>query len=112
MKNLKLVALVLAISISSISFAAPTKTDDPKSELREQIIDLLGDTNVAFSDNAVEAEVVFTLNDQSEIVIVSVNCENEILDGYIKRKLNYKKVQVSALNEGEIYRMPLKIVHK
>ena len=112
MKNLKLVALVLTISISSISFAAPTKTADPKSELREQIIDLLGDTNVAFSDNAVEAEVVFTLNDQSEIVIVSVNCENEILDGYIKRKLNYKKVQVSALNEGEIYRMPLKIVHK
>jgi len=59
-----------------------------------------------------QAEVVFTLNDQSEIVIVSVNCENEILDGYIKRKLNYKKVQVSALDEGEIYRMPLKIVHK
>ena len=112
MKNLKLVALVLAICISSISFAAPTETADPKSELREQIIDLLGDTNVAFSDNALEAKVVFTLNDQSEIVIVSVNCENEILDGFIKRKLNYKKVQVSALDEGEIYRMPLKIVHK
>ena len=111
MKNLKLVTLVLAISISSISFAAPTKTDDPKSELREQIIDLLGDPDVAFSDNAVEAEVVFTLNDQSEIVIVSVNCENEFLDGYVKRKLNYKKVQVSALNVGEIYHMPLTIVH-
>jgi hypothetical protein len=112
MKNLKLIAFVLAISISSISVAAPTMTDDPKSELREQIIDLLGDTNVAFSDNALEAEVVFTLNDQSEIVVVSVNCKNEILDGYIKRKLNYKKVRVSALYEGKIYHIPLKIVHK
>jgi len=35
MKNLKLIALVFAISISSISFAAPTNTADPKSELRE-----------------------------------------------------------------------------
>ena len=112
MKNLKLIALVLAISISSISFAAPTKSDDPKSELREQIIDLLGDTDVAFSDNTLEADIVFTLNSKSEIVIVSVNCENGNLDGYVKSKLNYEKVDVSVLNEGKIYHMPFKIVHE
>ncbi len=112
MKNLKLIALVLAIGISSISFAAPTKTADPKSELREQIIDFLGD-NIQFScENDVEAEVVFMLNNKSEIVIVSVNCENDNLDGYIKSKLNYKKVKITALDEGKIYRMPLKIVQK
>ena len=112
MKNLKLIALVLVIGISSISFAAPTKTADPKSELREQIVDILGDTINVLCENDVEAEVVFTLNNKSEIVIVSVNCENGNLDGYIKSKLNYKKVDVSVLNEGEIYHMPLKIVHK
>ena len=112
MKNLKLIALVLAIGISSISFAAPTKTADPKSELREQIVDILGDTINVLCENDVEAEVVFTLNNKSEIVIVSVNCENGDLDGYIKSKLNYKKVEVTSLNEGQIYRMPLKIVHK
>ena len=112
MKNLKLIALVLAISISSISFATPTKTADPKSELREQIVDILGDTINVLCENDVEAEVVFTLNNKSEIVIVSVNCENGDLDGYIKSKLNYKKVEVTSLNEGQIYRMPLKIVHK
>ncbi len=112
MKNLKLIALVLAIGISSISFAAPTETADPKSELREQIIDFLGG-NLRFScENDVVAEVVFTLNNRSEIVIVSVNCENDNLDGYIKSKLNYKKVEVTAIEEGKIYRMPLKIVHK
>ena len=112
MKNLKLIALVLAFSISSISFAAPTKTADPKSELREQIIDILGDTIEVLCENDVEADVVFTLNSKSEIVIVSVNCENGNLDGYIKSKLNYKKVDVSVLNEGKIYHMPLKIVHE
>ena len=112
MKNLKLVALVLAISISSMSFAAPTKTDDPKSELREQIIDILGDSINVLCENDIEAEVVFTVNNKSEIVIVSVNCENYNLDGFIKNKLNYKKVKVSGFIDGEIYRMPLKIVHK
>ena len=112
MKNLKLIALVLAIGISSISFAAPTKTADPKSELREQIVDILGDTINVLCENDVEAEVVFTLNNKSEIVIVSVNCENGDLDGYIKSKLNYKKVEVTSLDEGQIYHMPLKIVHK
>ncbi len=112
MKNLKLITLVIAIGISSISFAAPTKSADPKSELREQIIDILGDSVKVVCENDVEAEVVFTLNNMSEIVIVSVNCENGDLDGYIKSKLNYKKVEVTALNEGQIYRMPLKIVHK
>ena len=112
MKNLKLIALVLAFGISSISFAAPTKTADPKSELREQIVEILGYTTEVLCENDIEADVVFTLNNKSEIVIVSVNCENGNLDGYIKSKLNYKKVDVSVLNEGKIYHMPLKIVHK
>ena len=111
MKNFKLIALVLAIGISSISFAATTKTANPKSELREQIINILGDNIDMVCKNDVEAEVVFTLNNKSEIVIVSVNCENGNLDGFIKSKLNYKKVKVTALNVGKIYRMPLKIIH-
>ena len=112
MKKLKLIALILAIGISSISFAAPTNNADPKSELREQIVNFLGDNIEVFCENDVKAEVVFTLNNKSEIVIVSVNCENENLDGFIKSKLNYKKVNVSVLNEGKIYHMPLSIVHE
>jgi len=73
---------------------------------------MLGDSINVISENDMEAEVVFTINNKSEIVIVSVNSENYNFDGYIKNKLNYKKVKVSAHIEGEIYRMPLKIVHK
>ena len=49
------------------------------------------------------------LNAKNEIVIVSVDAENTVIDSYIKNKLNYKVVQVKGIKKGEIYRVPLKI---
>jgi len=53
---------------------------------------------------------MFTLNDKSEIVVVSVNSDNDIGDSFVKSKLNYKKVKVKTLTPGKMYRLPLKIV--
>jgi len=109
MKNLKLIALVIALAISTLSFANNTKTADPKSELREQIVEMLGKTiiNTDLINN--QFEVIFTLNNKSEIVIISVNGGNKSVDNYVKSKLNYKKVNVNALNVDKIYHMPLRI---
>jgi len=111
MKNLKLITLALAISISTISFAATTK-EDPTSELREQIVKILGKTVEQIDQNKIEAEVVFTLNSKKEIVIISVNSTNKKVQYYVKGKLNYKKVNVETINEGKIYRMPLTIINE
>jgi len=117
MKNFKLFILVLAISVSTASFASttinenPTK-EDPKSELRQQIIDILGKTVNQIDENKIKAEVVFTLNNKSEIVIISVNSKNENVDRFVKGRLNYKKVNVKTLNEGKVYHMPLTIVNE
>jgi len=109
MKNLKLIAIVIALAISTLSFANNTKTADPKSELREQIVEMLGKTiiNTDLINN--QFEVIFTLNNKSEIVIISVNGGNKSVDNYVKSKLNYKKVNVNALNVDKIYHMPLRI---
>jgi len=112
MKNLKLITLALAISISSISFATPENNEDPKSELREQIVKILGKTVKQIDRNKIEAEVVFTINNKKEIVIISVNSTNKEVQYYVKGKLNYKKVNVKIINEGKIYRMPLTIVNE
>jgi hypothetical protein len=112
MKNLKLITLALVISISTLSFASPTNNGDPKNELREQIIKLLGDFEATFKSNELVAEVVFTLNMNSELVIISVNSENESVDTYVKSKLNYKKIKVETINEGKIYYLPLTIIKK
>ena len=116
MKNFKLFILVLAISVSTASFATTTSNEnpkeDPKSELRQQIIDILGKTVNQIDENKIKAEVVFTLNNKSEIVIISVNSKNENVDRFVKGRLNYKKVKVKTLNEGKIYHMPLTIVNE
>jgi len=112
MKNLKLIALVVAVTISSFSYAATTNNEDPTSELREQIIELLGDYNDTFNTKEVEAEVVFTLNKDSELVIVSVNSEYDQIEWFVKSRLNYKKVKLNSIDEGKIYHMPLTIVNE
>jgi len=108
MKNLKLIALVIALGISTLSFANNTNTADPKSELREQIVEILGKavTNTDLINGKVE--VIFTLNNKSEIVIISVNGGSKSVDNFVKNKLNYKTVNVNALNVDKIYHMPLR----
>ena len=111
MKNLKLIAVVFAFAISAVSFATPFNTDNPLSELRDEITNILGDEFTVDIDTEVKAEVRFILNDKNEIVIVSVISENSDLDRYVKSKLNYKKVNTSGIIEGKMYRMPLTVTN-
>jgi len=111
MKNLKILALLGIFAFSMVSFA--TK-ENPKvnKQLRDQIVKMLGKTTNVILTDKVEAEVVFTLNDKSEIVILSVNSENKKFDSFVKSRLNYKKVTVKVLNQGDIFRLPLIIKKK
>lgn len=72
---------------------------------------MLGETIEKLADNKIVAEIVFTLNEKSEIVIVSVKSQNQRIDSFVKSKLNYKKVHLKTINEDKIYHMPLTIVN-
>jgi len=109
MKNLKLIALSFALLVGSFSFASSTSIDT-KEELRKQIITILNKADIELTTDELIAEVSFTLNENSELVIISVSSDHQILDSYIKNHLNYKKVNVDALNVGKIYKMPLRII--
>jgi len=111
MKKFKLFTAVVALAFLSFSFTEITPTET-KKELHEQIVKLLGKTTDKLSDTEINAEVTFTLNDESEIVVVSVKSENARIDKYVKGKLNYQKVAVKALNTGKMYRIPLTIVNE
>ena len=113
MKNLKLVtlALALAIGFSTMSFASTVSTS-PLDELRSEIVKLIGKTCDKLADETIEAEVVFTINEKGEIVIISVNSTNSAAESFVKCRLNYKKIKHDALNVEEIYHLPLTIVNK
>jgi len=107
MKNLKLLTAVVALAFLTLSF---TNTTDTKTQLHQQIVELIGDSTDIFGDINVETEITLTLNEKSEIVVISVKSDNNsLVDNFVKSKLNYKKVNVKVLNPGELFRVPLKI---
>jgi len=111
MKNLKILALLIVFAFSAVSFTTK-ENPEVKKQLHDQIVKMLGKTTDLNLADKAEAEVVFTLNNKSEIVIISVNSENKLLDSFVKSRLNYKKVDVKALNQGDIYKLPLIIKNK
>ena len=67
---------------------------------------MLKDNKFSVSED-LTADVRFTINDKDEIVVLSVSTSDKALEGFIKGRLNYKKV-VNA-QEGKTYTVPVRI---
>ena len=112
MKNLKVFisVIVLTLFVGSTAFAStPTKTSS-KNQLRTELVKLLGDLDEFDQETNITAYVSFIVNDENEIVVISIDSKNKQVDAVLKGKLNYKKVVASGIKRGEVYIMPLKIV--
>ena len=115
MKNLKTIIAIVAISISSVvSVSANTNTEpetkNAKTVLRSEIVTLLGKHTYDLTDKTLKAQVDVMLNNQNELVVLSVNSDDNALSSFVKAKLNYKRVTVKGLKKGTIYRVPLKMI--
>jgi len=88
-----------------------TPIETAKKQLRTEIIKLLGNNEFPLTATFAQAEISILLTTNNELVIISVKSQNILLERYIKRKLNYKKVYVKALRKMKIYSMPIKIIH-
>ena len=109
LKSFTLVALFLFASAFT-TFAKDTDPYNTKDALRAKIVSLIGEKiPVAFTAKTIDAQVSFMINKNNEVVVVSVDSKNEILDSYIKNKLNYQKMVVPGAKKGEIYILPLKV---
>ena len=110
MKNLKL--LVLALGIFTINLTASNLNPiNPTDDLRVEIVDLIGSNYMeSISADELEADVLFTVNSNKELIVLSVDTDNDQLESYLKAKLNYKKVQHRPSKNGEIYLLPVKMV--
>lgn len=111
MKNVKVIisAIVLTLFVSSTVFAStPTKTSN-KNQLRTELIKLLGDFDAVHQEKDLTAYVSFIVNDENQVVVITVDSDNKSVDAFVKGKLNYKKVVASGIERGEVFIMPLKI---
>jgi len=108
----KLIVLFLGFTLSTTVLSANNNSPvvEAKKELRAEIVKLLGNNEFPLTTAFVKAEISILLNSKNELVIISVKSENALLDSFIKRKLNYKKITVNTHRKMKIYRMPIKII--
>ena len=110
MKSFKFILLVSAVFLLNVAtaFANPIK---PTDQLREEIVDIIGFSFLDdYEESEYAAEVLFTVNSEQELIVLSVNSESDEAEDYLRNKLNYKKVDHSPTKYGEIYLLPVKMV--
>ncbi len=110
MRNFKLFALALVLFTINVS-AANLNPVKPTDALRFEIVDLIG-TNYMTEMQAdqYDADVLFTVNANKELIVLSVDSNSDQLESYLKAKLNYKKVNHKPSKYGEIYLLPVKMI--
>ncbi|CAL2093830.1 hypothetical protein [Tenacibaculum sp. 190524A02b] len=111
MKTIKNTLMILGISLlTTFTTMATTNPLKAKKHLRGQIVNLIGDKIPLKANEVLSAEVSFMVNSKNEIVVLDVESKDEALIAFIKRKLNYKKIEVtSKISKKEVYTLPLKV---
>ncbi len=106
--SLVLVAAML-LSVGSVFANDSKKGAEPSKNLSTQIVKLLDDND--FNENFVgaTAQVLFTLNGDKEIVVLSIDTDQDGLEGFIKNKLNYKQVNFTEYEKGKKYTVSVRI---
>lgn len=110
MRKFSLVLVAAALFISGNLFANDSDNTDPERSLKTQIQQLLKVNKLVVEDSEeLTAKVLFTINSEEEIVVISVETDDSYLESFVKGKLNYKKVELNEFVEGRMYRMPIRV---
>lgn len=109
MRKFSLILVAAALLISGNLFANDSDKTDPQKSLATQIWELLNENNLAVDSYDLTAKVLFTVNSEKEIVVISVDTKDTDLETFVKRKLNYKKVEVEEVKQGKMYKLPVRV---
>ena len=111
MKKISLVLFAAMLFSVGSAFSNVEIGDYPSKTLSEQIDKLLSDKMFKIKEGSdIFAVVYFTINTDNEIVVLTVATDDETLEAYLKRKLNYAKVDVgTSCKVGGNYKIPVVI---
>lgn len=108
MKTIKSIVLALALVSATALQANPIGDKKAKAQVEQQIGELLEGPQFEIEQDC-KASVSFTVNDQNEMVVLSVDTDNDRFERYVKSRLNYKKLE-AQLPGGRFYTVPLKLL--
>lgn len=108
MKNFKMFLVVALFAMSTVLSASTNPSLDEKpTTISTQVSELLAEPGFEVA-TAIDAEVTLMVNDNQELVVVSVKTNDEAIANFIKQRLNYKKVDV--IQSQETFNIPVRIV--
>ena len=102
-----LVAFVLLFGTSISTAAVVTEKESDKVSTSQEIASLLQNSEIE-SEEDIRANVIFTVNTKGEIVVLTVDTDNEIVERFIKSRLNYEHLE-NALTPGKEYKVPVRL---
>ena len=108
MKSIKMLFLVLAITFTNVLSANTKPIHAEPSGLTQEISTLLKNPKFRVAEDLI-ANVTFILNEDKEIVVLSVDTDSEMLESYIKNRLNYNKLDITLNNVNKTYQVPVRI---
>lgn len=109
MKTIKSIVLAfLLVSVTSLTAAEkPVAESNVNSKVSEEIATLLKSPSFVVAEE-MNAFISIVVNDENEIVVLSVDSDNKQLENFVKARLNYKKL-TTTISEGSHFTVPLKI---
>lgn len=104
MKSIKMLLLSVLITFSSVLSASTL----PKRSIETDIAKRLEHPTFILEKDVV-TNVTFVVNKKNEIVILSVDSDNDTIVDYIKTRLNYTKVSEVTYNKDRKYIIPVRL---
>jgi len=109
MRKLSLVFVAAMLLMSGNILANDPVSEKPIKQLSVQIGELLENSYLTSEFVDLTAQVRFTLNNQGEIVVLSVDTGHQVFENFVKERLNYQKVSITDFKEGEMYTIPIRV---
>ncbi len=108
MKKTMLISVLALLLFGAKTYPNDTDAINPHKSLSVQIYEILKKNPIALKSHETTAQIRFTLNKEGELVVLSVDTEDTALEGYLKSRLNYQKVEMNPVREGKIYKLPVR----
>ena len=103
MKNLKL----FAVALFGMTTLFASEGIEDRKEIRNQVVDLFDDAKFETKKDF-KIDFTFTFNQNGEIVVLKVGSSREDIKDYIRKNVNYKKIENPG-TQNQIYNMPIKV---
>ena len=109
MKKIKSILLAaMLVCVTSLTAASKPSVDITiNDQASKEIAELLKSPSFEITKNE-SASISLIVNDNNELVVLSVKTENQQVEKFVKSRLNYHKLETN-LEKGREYKVPLTI---